>query len=110
MATLLDDLEMIFPNGGTRSYPYSIENAYARLRAFIEQHQPWYPPRQPGFGPWVEYDGTNGPRVDQEVKVLELAERLERSYCDLSAQKAAYQGWFDASNPIVAYCVKEDQS
>ncbi len=114
MATLLDDLEMILPNAGTRSYPDSIEDAYRRLRAFIEVHQPWCPPRQPGFGPWIEYDGKNGPRVDEEVMILTTEVRRKRQEL-LFPTTVALASRFDWSlhpmvpSHIVAYCVKEDQ-
>lgn len=107
MTTLLDDLELLerhAADGTGGVLRGSLAQTANRLRAFIEQHQPWHPPRQPGFGPWIEYDGKNGPRVDQIVRVLSGSNRAEK-YVPTTDCPAWGFGW----SGIVAYCVKEDQ-
>ncbi len=106
MSTLLEDLDDIIATHWINGVKHQ------RLRAFIEQHQPWYPPRKPGFGPWIEYDGKNGPMVDEEVMILTIGARREKSGPQPIPQFACIFDWhLHPSRPshIVAYCVKEDQ-
>ncbi len=115
MSRLLDDLNLLEgqtvsdnERGASREQLFQAAN---RLRAFIEQHQPWYPPRQPGFGPWIEYDGKNGPRVDQVAAVLIKHDREAKVHHTDGCQVAHLFNWKrnDWSGRIVAFCVKEDQ-
>jgi hypothetical protein len=109
MPTLLDDLNTLWKGNGDEAL-----DAYARLRIFIEQHQPWYPPQPEGFGPWIEYDGKNGPRGNDVVAVLTEAERGNRKGWSSEQRPAYVYGpyWRKDSDPncIVAYCVKQEDA
>ncbi|MFN7611073.1 MAG: hypothetical protein ACK5QX_09100 [bacterium] len=99
MLNLLNDLEIV--SGGDRADFDKWSIALNRLRAFIEAHQPWYPPQPEGFGPWIEYSGKNGPRVDEIVCVLDSFERERRKY---NHEEGIALGW--DWEETVAYCVK----
>ena len=103
--SLMDDFMLLM-----RARVSTFEEAAAinRLRAFIEQHEPWLPPQQEGFGPWIEYKpGDKGPRVGDKIRVLLLAMRQAKvEPFDLDIERANVFQWGPVGNPIVAYCVK----
>ena len=106
MPTLLEDLQLL----SEECMPFFGEErrAYDRLKAFIEANQPWYPPRQEGFGPWIEWKpGDPGPRVNDTVVIL-LQEMRESKAGPkpIHANLAQAFPWVDGPNLIVAYCVK----
>ena len=96
--SLMDDLDFVACDVRADSL------AYMRLRAFIEHHQPWLPPQQPGFGPWIEYKlGDKGPRIGDVVHILKQFERNKRAFFADAADTADCWTWDDE---VVAYCVK----
>lgn len=108
MPTLLEDLNKIWDRV-TKAPSISEAEAYKRLRAHIEANQPWLPPQQEGFGPWIEYRvGDPGPRVTDTVcLLLRKMRELRLAPTGLtpgSAREFVWDG--NAPNPIVAYCVK----
>ena len=83
-----------------------MDQAVATLRAFIEANQPWLPPQQEGFGPWIEWKpGDLGPRVGDIVRILQGASRGSRRWDRQTFEGPAKQ-WSWCGNYIVAYCVK----
>lgn len=82
--------------------------AYERLRAFIEQHEPWLPPQQEGFGPWIEFrEGDKGPHVNDVVHILTRGEQDARRFDHAASMVAKHWGW---TGDYVAYCVKLDET
>jgi len=113
---LMDDLNLV----ATTTLPLTSDNdsakvsAYYRLRDFIKQHEPWYPPQQEGFGPWIEYrPGDEGPRVGEVVFILSARDRDEKTFRGgISGGTASGFYWRERSDgaQIVAYCVKLDEA
>ena len=84
--------------------------AYSRLGAFIKQHEPWYPPQQPGFGPWIEYCvGDKGPHVNDRVVILTRSERAQKRVVKTPDNAAAVSWYENNGGTVVAYCVKLDE-
>ena len=111
---LMDDLVKVYyaqPMSGCSSEFLSDKPhvlAYNRLRAFIEAHEPWLPPQQPGFGPWIEYrEGDKGPHITDVVMIVTKRERQTKS-SPLWEKSARNWDWVVEGVPgdIVAYCVK----
>ena len=104
MPTLLEDLQLL----SEECMPFFGEErrAYDRLKAFIEANQPWYPPRQEGFGPWIEWKpGDPGPRIGDIVRIFRGASRDSRRWARQTFEGPAEEwSWFGSD--IVAYCVK----
>lgn len=111
MPTLLEDLEFLY--GYALEYVSRDDDSRATrarnaIKAFIEANQPWYPPRQEGFGPWIEWKpGDPGPRVNDTVVILLQEMREAKAGPKLiHANLAQAFPWVDGPNLIVAYCVK----
>lgn len=114
MPTLLEDFEAIvgcaepFPTSAGPAARLQSTNAHvercARVRAFIKAHQPWLPPKMDGFGEWIEYDGTNGPRIDEKVRVLTRLQREDKATPFFQeARPARTYDW----SQVVAFCRPE---
>ena len=100
LATLINDWPSVY-------LPPEVIRAYDALKAHIEANQPWYPPRQEGFGPWIEYwPGDPGPRVNDEVLVLAEIERKKKHTPKVRglARDVAWEN--TGRSAIIAYCVK----
>ena len=101
MPTLLGDLDLLFCRDAMLSDRLRARNA---IKAFIEANQPWLPPQQEGFGPWIEWKpGDPGPRVTDTIHVLLVSERAARTF-DASDAGSAQTRWQNQNT--VAYCVK----
>ena len=107
MPTLLEDLDYFLEQTLETTPRFLCEPAYKRLRAFIEANTPWLPPRQEGFGPWIEYwPGDPGPRVNDEVLVLSEIES-KKKYAPKVRGLARDVAWENTGrSAIIAYCVK----
>lgn len=73
-------------------------------RESAEQPKP-LPPQEPGFGPWIRWEGGENPVGEQIVKVLIRCGREE------SQDKGSWWNWRHGNgcaerNQIIAYCVK----
>jgi hypothetical protein len=82
--------------------------AYRVLRSHIEASQPWLPPQQEGFRPWIEWKpGDLGPHVNDTVVILLQKMREAKAGPKLIHTNLAQAfPWVDGPNLIVAYCVK----
>ena len=99
LATLINDWPSVY-------LPPEVIRAYDALKAHIEANQPWYPPQQEGFGPWIEWKpGDLGPRVGDIVCILRGRNRDNRMWYRQTFEGPAEQ-WSWCGNDIVAYCVK----
>jgi hypothetical protein len=100
LATLINDWPSVY-------LPPEVIRAYDALKAHIEATTPWLPPRQQGFGPWIEWKpGDLGPRVTDQVLVI-LAHMRDKRIKPEEIKAAPHWTWrTDVANPIVAYCVK----
>ena len=109
MPTLLEDLEFLY--GYALEYVSRDDDSRATrarnaIKAYIEANQPWLPPQQEGFGPWIEWKpGDLGPRIGDIVRVLRKPNRDIREW---SHQKfgGRVEQWSWCGSDIVAYCVK----
>ncbi len=117
MPTLLEDFEAIvacalpaphdaYSPGDPAAIARHVERC-GRVRDFIKMHQPWLPRKLDGFGEWIEYDGTNGPRIDEIVLVLDRENRARKMQPLLSKNEivppAHEYGWSE----VVAFCRRE---
>jgi hypothetical protein len=105
--SLIDDFEFVMAHANVDLNAEGMQKYFSarrRIYDLIEAQQPWNPPVPPGFGPWIEYNGENGPRVDQVVRVLGRDNRRSKQMSG-----AVCPAWNFGWSGIVAYCVQEEQ-
>jgi len=81
----------------------SLEDIAESVGGIMKPDDPWYPPRQEGYGPWIEGEPVGIKDGTRMIHCLSIFERANKNFEPISVE---FRDWQSLVAGCVAHCIK----